>query len=117
MGRSELERLSREELIELVLRLQRPEKTSRTSSKPPATDRREQQAQSKPSGAKPGHEGYSRAMSDEPETIVELQSGTHPLGTRLTHARAGRTDRELNSPCPRNRGEDRSPVSRPPLGW
>jgi hypothetical protein len=31
MGRSELERLSREELIELVLRLQRPEKTSRTS--------------------------------------------------------------------------------------
>ena len=35
MGRSELERLSREELIELVLRLQRPEKTSRTSSKPP----------------------------------------------------------------------------------
>jgi hypothetical protein len=30
MGRSELERLSREELIELVLRLQRPAKTSRT---------------------------------------------------------------------------------------
>jgi transposase len=38
MGRSELERLSREELIELVLRLQRPAKTSRTSSKPPSTD-------------------------------------------------------------------------------
>src|SRR4051794_38118127 len=35
MGRSELERLSKEELIELVLRLQRPETTSRTSSKPP----------------------------------------------------------------------------------
>ena len=33
MGRSDLERLSKEELIELVLRLQRPEKTSRTSSK------------------------------------------------------------------------------------
>ncbi len=29
MGRSELERLSREELIDLVLRLQLPEKTSR----------------------------------------------------------------------------------------
>jgi len=46
MGRSELGRLSCEELIELVLRLQRPEKTSRTSSKPPATDRKEQRAQS-----------------------------------------------------------------------
>ncbi|SFJ78336.1 hypothetical protein SAMN02799642_05502 [Methylobacterium brachiatum] len=60
MGRSDLERLSRKELIELVLRLQRPEKTSRTSSKPPATDRKEQRAQSKPGGAKPGHEGHSR---------------------------------------------------------
>ena len=37
MGRGDLERLSKEELIE-VLRLQRPEKTSRTSSKPPSTD-------------------------------------------------------------------------------
>ncbi|MHB2207833.1 IS66 family transposase [Methylobacterium sp. CM6257] len=71
MGRSELERLSREELIELVLRLQRPEKTSRTSSKPPATDRKEQRAQSKPGGAKPGHEGHSRALSDDPDTLVE----------------------------------------------
>ena len=42
MGRSELERLSKDELIDLVLRLQRPEKTSRTSSKPPSTDRKEQ---------------------------------------------------------------------------
>ena len=38
MGRGDLERLSKEELIELVLRLQRPEKTSHTSSKPPSTD-------------------------------------------------------------------------------
>src|SRR6195952_4634032 len=71
MGRSELERLSREELIELVLRLQRPEKTSRTSSKPPATDRKEQRAHSKPGGAKPGHEGHSRVLSDDPDTIVQ----------------------------------------------
>src|SRR6476469_8125321 len=71
MGRSELERLSREELIELVLRLQRPEKTSRTSSKPPATDRKEQRAQSKPGGAKPGHEGHSRVLSTDPDTIFE----------------------------------------------
>jgi transposase len=41
MGRPDLERLSREELIELVLRLQRPPKASRTSSKPPSTDRKE----------------------------------------------------------------------------
>jgi transposase len=62
MGRVELERLSKEELIELVLRLQRPEKTSRTSSKPPSTDRKEQRERSKPGGAKPGHEGHSRVM-------------------------------------------------------
>jgi transposase len=71
MGRSELERLSREELIELVLRLQRPEKTSRTSSKPPATDRKEQRAHSKPGGAKPGHEGHSRVVSDDPDAVVD----------------------------------------------
>ena len=71
MGRSDLERLSREELIELVLRLQRSEKTSRTSSKPPATDRKERREQSKPGGAKPGHEGHSRVLSDAPNAVVE----------------------------------------------
>src|SRR3954465_6043303 len=71
MGRSELERLSKDELIELVLRLQRPEKTSRTSSKPPSTDRKEQREQAKPGGAKPGHEGHSRAMGDQPDDVVD----------------------------------------------
>ena len=71
MVRTDLERLSREELIELVLRLQRPDKTSRTSSKPPATDRKERREQSKPGGAKPGHEGHSRAISDDPDAVVE----------------------------------------------
>src|SRR5947199_7263013 len=71
MGRGELERLSKEELIELVLRLQRPEKTSRTSSKPPSTDRKEQREKSKPGGAKPGHEGHSRVMSGTPDEVVE----------------------------------------------
>ena len=71
MGRSDLERLSREELIELVLRLQRPEKTSRTSSKPPATDRKERREQAKPGGAKPGHEGHSRVMSEDPDAVVD----------------------------------------------
>ncbi len=41
MSRNDLERLSKEELIELVLKLHRSEKTSRISSKPPATDRKE----------------------------------------------------------------------------
>jgi transposase len=63
MGRGELERLSKEELIELVLRLQRPEKTSRTSSKPPSTDRKSHREKAKPGGAKPGHEGHSRRLS------------------------------------------------------
>lgn len=71
MGRSDLERLSREELIELVLRLQRPEKTSRTSSKPPATDRKERRDQAKPGGAKPGHAGHSRVLSDDPDAVVD----------------------------------------------
>src|SRR5215217_5802532 len=39
MGRGALERLSKAELIELVVRLRRPEKTSRPSSQPPSTDR------------------------------------------------------------------------------
>ena len=54
-----------------MLRLQRPEKTSRTSSKPPATDRKEQREQAKPGGAKPGHEGHSRTLSDDPDEVVE----------------------------------------------
>jgi transposase len=71
MGRSELERLSKAELIELVLRLQRPEKTSRTSSKPPSTDRKEQREQSKPGGAKPGHEGHSRTLSERADRVID----------------------------------------------
>src|SRR5215213_7471370 len=70
MGRSELERLSKEELIELLLRLQRPEKTSRTSSKPPSSDRKERREQAKPGGAKPGHAGHSRTISQTPDKVV-----------------------------------------------
>ena len=53
-----------------MLRLQRPEKTSRTSSKPPATDHKERREQSKPGGAKSGHEGHSRGMSEDPDVVV-----------------------------------------------
>ncbi len=71
MDRNDLERLSREELIELVLRLQRPEKTSRNSSKPPSPNRKEQRENSKPGGAKPGHEGHTRSLSENPDAFED----------------------------------------------
>jgi hypothetical protein len=52
MNRDDLQRLSKEQLIDLVLKLQRPDKTSRTSSNPPSTDRKERREQAKPGGAK-----------------------------------------------------------------
>jgi transposase len=67
MDRSDLQRLSREELIELVLALQRPDKTSRTSSKPPSTDKKEKRENSRPGGAKPGHEPHNRRLADKPD--------------------------------------------------
>ena len=69
MNRNDLERLSKDELIELALRLQRPDRTSRNSSKPPSTDRKEQRENSKPGGAKPGHLGHARGLSDNPDAF------------------------------------------------
>ena len=66
MGLSDLERLSREELMELVLRMNRPTKTSRTSFKALATDRKKRLEQSKPD-----HEGRSSVTSDEPGAVVD----------------------------------------------
>jgi transposase len=64
-----------------VLRLQRPAKTSRTSSKPPSTDRKERREHAKPGGAKPGgakpggakpgHEGHGRALSTRPDRVID----------------------------------------------
>ena len=71
MQRDELERLNKAELIELVLQLQRPAKTSRTSSKPPSTDRKERREHAKPGGAELGHEGHSRALSPETDRVVD----------------------------------------------
>src|SRR5215210_6078217 len=71
MDRGDLERLTKEELIDLVLRMQRPEKTSRTSSKPPSSDRKERRDKAKPGGAKPGHVGHSRAVSEHADRIVD----------------------------------------------
>jgi transposase len=78
MGRADLERLSKDDLIELVLRLQRPEKTSRTSSKPPSTDRKERREQARPGGAKPGHEGHSRTLAQDPDRVIEHRPACCP---------------------------------------
>jgi transposase len=69
MDRSDLQQLSKEQLIELVLRLQRPDKTSRTSSKPPSTDKKEKRDNSRPGGAKPGHKPHSRLLADSPDAF------------------------------------------------
>jgi len=76
MNRDDLQRLSKDDLIELVLRLQHPDKTSRTSSKPPSTDRKERREQAKPGGAQPGHEGHSRKLCETPDA-VEDHEPTH----------------------------------------
>ena len=78
MSRGDLERLSKDELIDLVLKLQRPVKTSRTSSKPPSTDRKERREQSRPGGAKPGHEGHSRVVAENPDQIVDHRPSACP---------------------------------------
>ena len=70
MSRGDLERLGNHELIELVLKLQRPTKTSRTSSKPPSTDRKERREQSRLGGAEPGPEGHSRIIVADPDASV-----------------------------------------------
>jgi transposase len=90
MERSDLQRLSREELIELVMRLQRPEKTSRTSSKPPSTDKKETRENSRPGGAKPGHEPHNRRLADHPDefhdhkpTICEKCGGSFAVDAAM----------------------------------
>ncbi len=75
MDRSDLQQLSKEQLIELVLRLQRPDKNSRTSSKPPSTDKKEKRENSRPGGSKPGHEPHNRRLADNPDEIRDHTPG------------------------------------------
>jgi transposase len=75
MDRGDLQRLSKEQLIELVLRLQRPEKDSRTSSKPPSTDKKETRENSRPGGAKPGHAPHNRRLADDPNEYRDHAPG------------------------------------------
>src|SRR5271169_6126926 len=92
MDRSDLQRLSKEELIELILGLQHPEKTSRTSSKPPSTDKKEKREDSRPGGAKPGHEPHNRRLSDNPDEFRDhMPSACEQCG----EAFSADADREL----------------------
>ena len=86
MHRDALERLSKAELIELVLRLQRPDKTSRTSSKPPSTDRKERRERAKPGVVKPGHAGHSRPLSDDVSERM-ANTATHLAASTLAAKR------------------------------
>jgi transposase len=71
MSRDDLERLTKAELVELVLKLQRPARTSRTSSKPPSSDNKERRENSKPGGARPGHKGEFRRLCDDPDQTID----------------------------------------------
>ena len=73
-----MEQLSKDALIDLVLTLQRPEPTSRTSSKPPSTDRKERRERSKPGGAKPGHDSHNRKLEANPDTFVDHKPASCP---------------------------------------
>src|SRR5271154_3864370 len=71
MDRTDLQHLSKEQLIELVLQLQRPDKNSRTSSKPPSTDKREKRENSRPGGAKLEREPHNRRLADDPDEFCD----------------------------------------------
>jgi transposase len=75
MDRGDLQQLSKEQLIELVLRLQRPDKNSSNSSKPPSTDKKEKREDSRPGGAKLGHEPHNRRLADEPDEFRDHVPG------------------------------------------
>lgn len=98
MDRSELEKISRSELIELVLHLKdahdqlvervqeleqgakQPMKTSKNSSSRPSSDRKASQPKIKSlrkKGAKPGHKGKSRKRS-EPDVSIECKLDACP---------------------------------------
>lgn len=79
MDRDDLRQLSKEQLIELVLRLQRPEKTSRRSSKPPSTDRKAKRENSRLGGAEPGHEPHNRRLADDPDEFRDHKPGVCEL--------------------------------------
>jgi len=78
VNREELEGLTKPELVELVLRLQHPDKTSQTSSKPPSTDRKAKREGWRLGGAKHGHKGHARNLAEKPDIVADHRP-THCL--------------------------------------
>ncbi|MCP4098610.1 MAG: IS66 family transposase, partial [Planctomycetaceae bacterium] len=78
MERGDLEKLSKQQLVDMVLKLQRPAKTSRTSSKPPSTDKKARREHAKPGGAKHEHEGHSRALHENPDETIDHRPDVCP---------------------------------------
>jgi len=76
MGRNELSKLSKDELVELVLKLQRPAKTYRTSSRPPSMDKKARREAARPGGAKPGHKGHFRLLHEAPDETIDHHPDT-----------------------------------------
>jgi hypothetical protein len=76
MDRNDLQQLSKDQLIELALRLQRADKNSRASSEPPSTDKKEKRENSRPGGAKLGHESHTL------EARAPAPSAATPFGPR-----------------------------------
>ncbi len=62
-----------------MLRLQRPAKSSRTSSKPPSSDKKERRRNAKPGGATPGHKGHFRALTENPDEIIAHRPASCPV--------------------------------------
>jgi len=135
MNRDDLKRLSKGELIEMVLRLQRPAKTSRTSSKPPSTDKKARRESARPGGAKPGHKGHFRTLHDDPDETVDHRPDTCPCcQAMLDGALAGdvigeydeidlpalapfvRRHRRLAVSCPQCRARVEAPLPRAACG-
>ncbi len=101
MDRDQLHKLSKGELVELVLKLQRPAKTSRTSSTPPSSNKKERRDKAKPplgecairlsarGGAKPGDKGHFRALHEAPDEITNHRPDTCPFCQARLESAAG----------------------------
>ena len=79
---NELSKFSKEQLIEIILKLDRKiselEKTSQTSSNPPSSDRYKKnqslrEKSNKPSGGQKGHKGKTLTKSKSPDQTIQYQ--------------------------------------------
>ncbi|MFK4826051.1 hypothetical protein ACI0FM_14885 [Paenochrobactrum sp. BZR 588] len=74
MEHIELQRLSKDELIDLVLNLQRPLNNSNDSSTRPSTDKKVRRESSRPGNAKPGHAPQLNITQKTLSFVITCQS-------------------------------------------